>query len=719
MKQLLLCFIAALLLMPSPLMADNAKKKIKTLDITMDMPTADMDLDAGVELALKSAQTAYGDLFKSGVISLMSISWDGEFGENSDEIPTFKAGFPYIATIQLLIDPSSDYQTDYKTINGDFVLSPDNFKVTINGKATRLLKDCAPYVPIVTLSFTVPGGKPGPQNKEIPFLEYNEYKSEFRSTLPYVSRKEADELNPALHSFDVLVMDRPYKFKELMYDKSFTTSSGHSYKKHNMLFISKIIIDVSNRADNYNVSEFTDLLGSMFSDIVNLKEVWLSSKVDILKYIRDLHKATVDPVFPQYRQYEDQSSKLYTAKGTLFIPEQAANAVLSMLATDPTEPSYTIRTYSGDVYAAQKAGVSATKVLTCTKHTFGGGTGGEYISVHDMYEDIASDQAYIGTNAAGGHVYWKSCIFCGIPHNYRMHHLTPADQKMMGFDGSFAEYKQGMLETLRTIEEQSLLQTSLMSDEMFILPLKSEANMSVWAQDGVNRALCDNLIDDNVLGTDYTKPVTRDQLRSIMIRLVKEMTGKDATAAAIGLTDTTLPQSGIVTRQELAAYVHRTLMYIERNSDLAYSEYEPKLSKYADNAQVKEWAKEPMGFCDTFELIDPKTATTLAPNETCSIEQALVTAERATMAHRTGWYMAAYIDEIYNFRSSAGLRNLYTIHSSFGNCDQIWADRIRNGMYDKLPSTEPFTGSRCYIDAGVMHPIRAKMGRDYHKKVKE
>lgn len=59
-----------------------------------------------------------------------------------------------------------------------------------------------------------------------------------------------------------------------------------------MLFISKIIIDVSNRADNNNVSEFTDLLGSMFSDIVNLKEVWLSSKVDILKYIRDLHNTS-------------------------------------------------------------------------------------------------------------------------------------------------------------------------------------------------------------------------------------------------------------------------------------------------------------------------------------------------------------------------------------------------------------------------------------------
>ena len=52
----------------------QCQEKIKTLDITMDMPTADMDLNAGEELALKSVQTAYGDLFKSGVISLMSIS---------------------------------------------------------------------------------------------------------------------------------------------------------------------------------------------------------------------------------------------------------------------------------------------------------------------------------------------------------------------------------------------------------------------------------------------------------------------------------------------------------------------------------------------------------------------------------------------------------------------------------------------------------------------
>ena len=46
-----------------------------------------------------------------------------------------------------------------------------------------------------------------------------------------------------------------------------------------------------NRADNYNISEFTNLLGHMYSNIVNLKEVWLSSTVDLIKYIRDLHKS--------------------------------------------------------------------------------------------------------------------------------------------------------------------------------------------------------------------------------------------------------------------------------------------------------------------------------------------------------------------------------------------------------------------------------------------
>lgn len=757
MKQLFLAFAVAMLLLPATLWADTAKKKIKSVEITMDAPTPGMEIEDAEKLALKAVNTAYGDLFKSGVITLREISWDGEFGENKKGYPTLKAGYPYIATIQIMIDTNGDYQTDYVMKDGDYVLSPENFKATVNGMPARLLTS-APYFPIMQVTFTIPGGNGGPLKKDHHFLDYDVLKKEYRSTLPYISRKEADEVYPHSHPLDVLVIDKIDKLYEFMHEK-YISSSGHAYENHNTLQMTKIIIDVSNGADNYNISEFAETLGGPYSTIFNLKEVWLSPKVDAVKYVKDLNKATIDRLSKWGRHYMEQSTKLYTAKGTLFIPESAGKAVLDCLALDATEPTYTIRTYRGDVFEAQKAGVAATKLLTCTKHvftakieaadrvcqyntckqpfkwyysckvcgkcernkahTFSGGTGAEVLEWHSMGEDIANDQAYIGVNAAGEHLYWKSCVYCGISHSYHMKHLVPRDQKMMGMDGSFEQYKAGMLESLKSTENMCLLQTTLPSDEMFILPRKSEAKMSVWAQDGVNRALCDNLIDDAVLGNDYTKPVTREQLRSIMTLLVKEMSGKDASAGAIGLDDAALPQSGSVTRQELAAYIHRTLLYLEQNSELAYSEYESRLPKYTDHTQIKEWAKEPMAFCNALEVIDPKTATTLAPNEVCTIELALTTAERATMAHRTGWYQAVSPGELEDFLSPIGERNHYTFVSTFGNCDRIWASRVKNGMYNSLPTTEPSTGARCYVDARALHPIRAKMGKGYMKNANE
>ena len=757
MKQLFLAFAVAMLLLPATLWADTAKKKIKSVEITMDAPTPGMDLEDAEKLALKAVNTAYGDLFKSGVITLREISWDGEFGENKKGNPTLKAGYPYIATIQIMIDTNGDYQTDYVMKDGDYVLSPENFKATVNGMPARLLTS-APYFPIMQVTFTIPGGNGGPLKKDHHFLDYDVLKKEYRSTLPYISRKEADEVYPHSHPLDVLVIDKIDMLYEFMHEK-YISSSGHAYENHNTLLMTKVIIDVSNGSENHNISEFAETLGGQYSTVFNLKEVWLSPKVDAVKYVKDLNKATIDRLSGWGRHYMGQSTKLYTAKGTLFIPENAGKAVLDCLALDATEPTYTIRTYRGDVFEAQKAGVAATKLLTCTKHvftakieaadrvcqyntckqpfkwyysckvcgkcernkahTFSARPGAEVLEWHSMGEDIANDQAYIGVNAAGEHLYWKSCVYCGISHSYHMKHLVPRDQKMMGMDGTFEQYKAGMLENLKSTENMCLLQTTLPSDEMFILPRKSEAKMSVWAQDGVNRALCDNLIDDAVLGNDYTKPVTREQLRSIMTLLVKEMSGKDASAGAIGLDDAALPQSGSVTRQELAAYIHRTLLYLEQNSELAYSEYESRLPKYTDHTQIKEWAKEPMAFCNALEVIDPKTATTLAPNEVCTIEFALTTAERATMAHRTGWYQAVSPGELEDFLSPIGERNHYTFVSTFGNCDRIWASRVTNGMYKYLPTTEPFTGARCYVDARALHPIRAKMGKGYMKNANE
>ena len=49
------------------------------------------------------------------------------------------------------------------------------------------------------------------------------------------------------------------------------------------------------------------------------------------------------------------------------------------------------------------------------------------------------------------------------------------------------------------------------------------------------------------------------------------------------------------------------------------------------------------------------------------------------------------------------------------NC---WVFRSKMGIEKELPTTDPFTGERCYIDAGVVHPIRSKIGKGYHQKEK-
>ena len=758
MKKLIILIFCMFIMLPVVVMADAQKQIIKSMDIIIESPTPGMLLEDGEKLALKSVQTVYGDLLESGVVTITDLSWNGEFGEDDKGNPTFKAGFPYKAVLEVMIDINGKYQTDYQFRAGSHLLDSDHFKATVNGKNVRVLES-APYFPKMEYFVTVSGGKEGPQKKETTLFDYNVNKPKYRSTLPYISKKEADEIYPPKNFFDVLVVTEPYQYDKFL-NESVTTSSGIIYPNLKNLFVSKIIIDMDNSSMRKGESPFTQALGHCYSKIFNLKEVWLSDKVDIVKYVSDLNSNMVDKLFHRARQYEEQSTKLYTTLGTLFIPEHAAEAVLDKLSLDSTEPCYSIRTYKGDVYSAQKSGVSATNPLVCQKHEFiakimsadricqypdctkrikwyyscgicgkceynknhtfvdKSNTKQSEYTTHAIVEDLATEQAYIGVNTAGEHLYWKSCMYCGVSLSYYHTHLTPKDQKIMGVDGDFEQYKKMMKQSLKSTESQCLLMTILPSDLMFILPRKSTAIMSVWAQDGVNRALCDNLIDEDLLGTDYTKPINRQQLTSVVLLLIKEMTGKTVSADVLALNESELPHSGDVTRQELSVYIRRALQYIENHSELAYSDYDYQLDKYSDNALIKPWAKEAMAFTTAMEIIDPKTSTTLAPDEVCSIELALVCAERATLAHRMGWNQAVAISELDGFLAPASKRNKYTGPASFGNCDRIWAYRIKRGLEKFLPTTEPFTGSRCYVDAGVFHPIRSKMGKGYRECIK-
>ena len=52
MKQLFLTFALALLLLPATLWANTPKKKIKSVEITIEAPTPGMDLENAQKLAL-------------------------------------------------------------------------------------------------------------------------------------------------------------------------------------------------------------------------------------------------------------------------------------------------------------------------------------------------------------------------------------------------------------------------------------------------------------------------------------------------------------------------------------------------------------------------------------------------------------------------------------------------------------------------------------------
>ena len=207
---------------------------------------------------------------------------------------------------------------------------------------------------------------------------------------------------------------------------------------------------------------------------------------------------------------------------------------------------------------------------------------------------------------------------------------------------------------------------------MYTMPAKSTAKVSKDKQSGVNFALCVNLIDEPLLGNDYTVTATRRQLLSVAVRLAEELTGKSVPKASgksysdanddyalkaatmrltEGFADGKLQPDTKVTRQEMATVIRRALTYVEENSELAYTDYDSKLDKYTDKGQLKDWAVEPVAFLNAIGLLDGPTATTLAPNQLCPIELVLDLAYNSTYAHTIGWYQTDWTSPVHGYAS--------------------------------------------------------------------
>ena len=481
---------------------------------------------------------------------------------------------------------------------------------------------------------------------------------------------------------------------------------GPLLKSDESLNVTRLLVDYPTATASY-------LYGQ--SPLQNIREVWLSPQVDSWEYINDLQEVFADL---GAALYFDGSGGMFNGFCTIYVSDEGElpKGLLSY-STKPLSPVYFVKVYSGDVYEAFKKGDSAAmewcsghdytgkaytasrmkQHMTCQqpnewyysckwcgkceynpKHTFSDGV--PKSPVHDFARFDISDKNYIGTNKQGEEVYCLSCRWCGINKHesdlvdftyeyfryYNGHKDTP---EVRAAYNMYMEQKKDSWKKGGQNYEQALdVSTKVnLNPWSFAVPKSKDvkAKISEKAQDGVYWAARNGLVDESILGDDFTKPLTRMQASAIAVTLAEKLSGKSVSSAKSktysdtkskyalkaagagiygGASEGKFNPDGAVDRQQLATFFYQALMYAKKNKNVRYTPYESKLARYSDNASIADWAKEAAAFMDALGLVEGPSRTKFLPEETLTIEQALVIANNSLDAPNIGWYQSGPSD---------------------------------------------------------------------------
>lgn len=777
MKKLLsLLLIAALALSLVPLTASAAEPtKLNHIDIVFDMPKAGDSCDMETEVTVRSIKSGNIDLMAAGA-TVWYTEWMGDDVETEDDF-LFRAGTTYLVNVKLAFDTTKGYCANYKMLGGDTIVTAETFSATVNGQPATV-RTSAPYFPTLQVSLTIEGERMSDAEKAELAAKQEKTAAALaqarRAVYPARTQAEADAANPENKGKTVVVMDREHR------GDGYNFATLDAYDD-----IGTLIMDVDD-SDFYN-HECADGFAWVIVWKPYLKEIWLSDKVDVYTFVGRMDNELRSQLDHSPRWEGRSDLQFCTTDGTVFIPESSVAEFAKKMTEGPGYLiPYNIKVYSGnDVYAAQKAGAAAATKDWCPGHVFNQQIRSadrvytypdcrtaprwyyscsicgkcEYNPNHvsanfkakpveklmecthsTMYDELATDEAYIGVNAAGMHVYWLSCDVCGRSDRYLQQHMTEKDFILTGSDGTLEQYQKEVNAALQMRETLALSSTEDQAG-MFTLRLRSTAKTSTWAQSDVNFALNDNLLDLDLLGNDYTKNISRLQFCSVVVRLAEEMTGKTITPAAAntftdtnnpyvlkayaagitsGTSETTFSPDATLNRQQMATFLYRTLRYIEKNSDYSYTSYTSKLDNYTDRGQLAGWAEESMAFMNALDLVKGTSDTTLSPNNKCTIEQAIAVAERSVYAHQIGWCQVVFSEQ-----NSFGITDFLTLPVMGTNVGAtpregtiVWSLGKRLGVYmdepeidDNMPFTycpviNYYTGQKQYIVARDLRPVR-------------
>lgn len=577
------------------------------------------------------------------------------------------------------------------------------------------------------------------------------------------TEKQADSLWWKLNERDMVLT--PIKEETLLGDHYY----GPLLKSDESLNVTRLLVDYPTATASY-------LYGQ--SPLQNIREVWLSPQVDSWEYINDLQEVFADL---GAALYFDGSGGMFNGFCTIYVSDEGElpKGLLSY-SSKPLSPVYFVKVYSGDVYEAFKKGDSATREwcpgheytgkaytasrmkqhMTCQqpnewyysckwcgkceynpKHTFSDGV--PKSPVHDFARFDISDKNYIGTNKQGEEVYCLSCRWCGINTRdadisdftykffLRQFSLKDSPDVKAAYNMYLEQKRSGWKKGGQSYEFSLNVTTkNNINTFSFAVPKskKVAAKISENAQDGVYWAARNGLVDESVLGDDFTKPLTRMQASAIAVTLAEKLSGKSVSSAKSktysdtkskyalkaagagiygGASEGKFNPDGAVDRQQLATFFYQALMYAKKNKNVRYTPYESKLARYSDNASIADWAKEAAAFMDALGLVEGSSRTKFLPEETLTIEQALIIANNSLDAPNIGWYQSGPSDtdklELRHSTNDFQLQNCgaqtqleYRYYERFWRPFAIPEIPASAAVLERFAVLDPYTNERLY-----------------------
>lgn len=368
------------------------------------------------------------------------------------------------------------------------------------------------------------------------------------------------------------------------------------------------------------------------------------------------------------------------------------------------------------------------------KHIFAtnelGETATDMSHIHShVWARIIDPSHYVGENEHGDPVFVNTCINCGCDfrqferydaymtaerYNYMYGANSEVPYEVMAEQRRKAWDSHGINHVLKATVEKPHPNSFAVKKEKMV-----SAKIDSWAINHVQYASQNDLVDLILLGDDYTRPITARQFCSVAVRMIEKITKMEipvkssgrnrksddvyvqkAFAASVLDNSTDFDPSATITREQMATYLYRALMYAREHSNMRFTQYESRLADYDDADMISAWAVEPMAFMNALGLVKAKTKTSIAPKDICSIQEVVQVAYHSLSAGDIGWYQCFKAGGMYPFYRNHGP----ITQTSYAVGDRVWVTAKDEKGW--LSVIDPYNGLDTQVPIGDFRPIR-------------